>query len=239
MPKTPPDVFATTRWTAVLAAGLSDTTRARHALAELCQTYWYPLYAYARRRGYAPHDAEDVTQGFFERLLELDSLSAVTREKGKFRAFLLGAMNHFLARRHEHSTAQKRNVNLTISLDAQAAECRFLAEPVDERTPERVYERQWAMTLLETVVRRLLHEYESTGRGALFMALRFTITLEGEPAPYPEVAARLAMSEEALRVAIHRLRKRYRALLREEIAHTVAEASEIRAELEYLRRALS
>jgi RNA polymerase sigma-70 factor (ECF subfamily) len=223
----------------VLTAGRSDTTRARGALAELCQAYWYPLYAYARRRGHGPHDAEDVTQGFFERLLELKSLTGVTREKGKFRAFLLASMNHYLATEYERTTAQKRDMNQTISLDAEAAEHRFLHEPVDERTPESIYDRQWAITLLETVVQRLCREYESTGRGALFMELRFTIALEGKEAPYPEIAARLQMSEEALRVAVHRLRKRYRQMLREEIAHTVADESEITSELEYLRRVVS
>jgi len=239
MAENPPDIFATTRWTAVLTAGRSETTRARRALAELCQTYWFPLYAYARRRGHGPHDAEDITQGFFERLLELKSLSAVTREKGKFRAFLLGSMNHYLAAEHERATAQKRDKNRTISLDAEAAELRYLHEPVDERSPESIYERQWAMTLLETVVQRLHREYESTGRGALFLELRFTIAMEGREAPYPEIAARLGMSEETLRVAVHRLRKRYRQMLRDEIAHTVAAESEVTGELEYLRRVFS
>ena len=239
MAKTAPDIFVTTRWTAVLTAGRSDTTCARRALAELCRTYWYPLYAYARRRGNAPHDAEDLTQGFFEQLLELRSLEGVTREKGKFRAFLLAAMNHYLASEHAWATAQKRDVNRTISLDAEVAEHRFLHEPVDERSPDLLYERLWALTLLETVVQRLAREYESTGRGQLFLELRFTIMLAGKEAPYPEIAARLQMSEEAVRVAVHRLRKRYRQMLREEIAQTVADESEVTSELEYLRRVIS
>lgn len=239
MAKTTPDIFATTRWTSVLQAGAADTVQARRALAELFETYSYPLYAYARRRGCGPEDAEDVVQGFFERLLELNSLAAVVRERGKFRAFLLGAMNHHLAHRHEYATAQKRDATKTFSLDAPLAENRLAQEPLDDRTPERLYDRQWALALLETVVQRLSQEYETTGRGALFTALRFTIALGEAPASYLEVAGRLRLSEEALRVAVHRLRRRYRQLLRDEVAHTVADESEIREELEYLRRILS
>lgn len=239
MAKSSPDIFATTRWTDVLAAARCDTTRAQRALAELCQTYWYPLYAYARRRGHGPQDAEDITQGFFERLLELKSLAGVSSEKGKFRAFLLGSMNHYLASEHERATAQKRDVKRTLSLDTETAEHRFLHEPVDRRTPETFYERQWALTLLELVVQRLCREYEDAGRGALFLELRFTITLDGPDARYPEIAHRLGMNQEAIRVAVHRLRKRYRQILREEIAHTVADEAEIAGELEYLRRVIS
>jgi RNA polymerase sigma factor (sigma-70 family) len=233
------EFFATTRWTAVQTAGRSDTTRARQALGELCQAYWYPLYAYVRRRGHAPQDAEDLTQGFFERLLALNSIADVSREKGKFRAFLLAAMNNYMAVQRERASAQKRDVNRTISLDAEAAEDRYRHEPVDERSPEVLFERQWAMTLLETVVQRLREEYEATGRGTLFMELRFTIALDRTAMPYGEIAGRLALSEEAVRVAVHRLRKRYRQALREEIAQTVSSEAEIAGELEYLRRVLS
>ena len=232
-----PDLFVTTRWSVVLRAGRSDTTRAQAALADLCQAYWYPLYAYARRRGCSPHDAEDATQGFFARLLKLHSLAGVEREKGRFRAFLLASMKHYLADEHDHASAQKRDRALTISLDAQAAEERYRFEPADPVTPEQLFERRWALTLLETVMQRLSSEYEDSGRAALFAALRFAIT--GDKKPYTELAKDLEMGGEAVRVAVHRLRRRYRQVLREEIAHTVADESEVDDELNSLRRILS
>jgi len=234
-----PDLFVTTRWSVVLRAGRSDTTRAQAALADLCQTYWYPLYAYARRRGRSPHDAEDATQGFFARLLKLHSLAGVQREKGRFRAFLLASMKHYLADEHDHASAQKRDLALTVSLDAQAAEERYRFEPADPVTPEQLFERRWALTLLDTVMQRLCTEYEDSGRAALFAALRFAITGDKSTVPYAELAKDLGMTAEAARVAVHRLRSRYRQVLREEIAHTVADESEIADELNSLRRILS
>jgi RNA polymerase sigma-70 factor (ECF subfamily) len=235
----PDDSFPHTHWTVVLRAGRSDTTRAQAALAELCQTYWYPLYAYARRRGCNPQDAEDATQGFFARLLRLNSLAYVEREKGRFRAFLLAAMKHYLADEYHHASAKKRDRALTISLDAQAAEERYRFEPVDTVTPEQLFERRWALTLLETVMQRLRTEYEDSGRAALFAALRFAITGDKNAVPYTTLAAELGMTGEAVRVAVHRLRRRYREVLREEIGHTVADESEIADELNSLRRILS
>ncbi len=235
----PNDLFLTTRWSVVLRAGRSDTTRAQAALAELCQTYWYPLYAYARLRGCSPHDAEDATQGFFARLLKLDSLAAVKREKGRFRAFLLVSMKHYLADQRDHASARKRDKALTISLDAQVAEERYRCEPVDTVTPEHLFERRWALTLLDTVMKRLCAEYEGSGRAELFAALRFAITGDKSAVPYTELAAELSITGEAVRVAIHRLRRRYREVLREEIAHTVGDESEIAGELDSLRRILS
>lgn len=232
-------MFVTTHWSVVLTAGRSDTTRARAALETLCQTYWYPLYAYVRRRGCSAADAEDLTQGFFARLLELESLGDVRREKGKFRAFLLAAMNHYLADARDRAFAKKRGMQQTISLDSHAAETRYGREPADTMTPERLFERQWAMTLLETVVQRLRSEYEADGKGGLFMQLRFAITGEKSAVPYVELATRLGLSDEAVRVAVHRLRRRYRKLLREEISHTVTTENEIADELQSLRRILS
>ena len=238
--KAPPnDFFATTRWSVVLRAGRSDTTRAQAALAELCQTYWYPLYAYARRRGCSPHDAEDATQGFFAKLLRLNSLAGVERAKGRFRAFLLASMKHYLADERDRASAQKRDQALTISLDAQTAEDRYRGEPTDSRTPEHLFERRWALTLLETVMQRLHAEYGGVGRAALFDALRFAINGDKSAVPYAELAVGLGMSGEAVRVAVHRLRRRYRQVLREEIAHTVVNESEIDEELNSLRRILS
>jgi RNA polymerase sigma-70 factor (ECF subfamily) len=233
------DIFVTTRWTMVLQAGCSDTTRARAALEHLCQAYWYPLYAYARRRGYSPHDAEDLTQGFFARILKLNSLAHVGQQQGKFRAFLLASMNHFMSDEWDRVSAQKRDAQRTISLDADMAEHRYRSEPTDKLTPERVFERRWAMSLLENVVQRLRNEYEASGQGALFMETRFAITGDKNAVPYIEVASRLGLSEEALRVAVHRLRRRYRRALHEEIAQTVADQSEVAEELNCLRRILS
>ena len=236
----PHEVFATTRWTLVLAAGrANDTTGARAALGELCQTYWYPLYAYVRRRGYSSHDAEDQVQGFFERLIRLNSLADLNRGQGRFRAFLLASLKHFLADEWDKSSAAKRDVRQTISWDALEAEERYAAETSDRLTPERLYERQWALTLLERVVSRLRGEYESSGKGDLFQTLQIAVTCGAGAIPYPELAARLDQSEGALRVTVHRLRQRYRQILREEIAHTVESPEEIEAELADLRRVLA
>jgi RNA polymerase sigma-70 factor (ECF subfamily) len=223
----------------VLRAGRTDTTRAQTALAELCQTYWYPLYAYARRRGFSPEDAEDATQGFFEKLLRLGSLAGVEQAKGRFRAFLLASMKHFLADERDHASAQKRDRARTISLDARDAEERYRFEPVETATPEQLFERRWALTLLDTVMQRLRAEYEDSGQAALFAAARFAITGDKSAAPYTRLAAELGITGEAVRVAVHRLRRRYRQVLREEIAHTVADKSEIADELNSLRRILS
>jgi len=235
----PRDYFSATRWTVVRNAARSDTTRARAALGGLCQTYWYPLYAYVRRRGYSAADAEDLTQGYFARLLALDSLAAVSREKGKFRSFLLAGLNHFLSDERDRAHAQKRDARRTISLDTESGETRYRHEPADTQTPERLFERQWALTLLETVVKRLHAEHEAAGKGPLFMTLRFAITGDRHALPYAGLAAGLGMSEEAVRTTVHRLRQRYRQLLREEIAHTVASEAEIDEELRHLRRILS
>ena len=232
-------VFLTTRWSVVLAAAQGSTTEARAALDKLCKTYWYPLYAYIRRRGYGAADAEDLTQGYFARLLGLNSLAAVRREKGRFRSFLLAGVNHFLADERDRAVAQKRDVRRTISLEAESAEHRYRLEPLNAETPEHLYERQWAITLLETVVQRLHGEYDVAGKGLLFMALRFAITGDRHGIHYADLAAQLSMSEAAVRVAVHRLRRRYRKLLREEIANTVANDAEIEEELRYLRRILS
>jgi RNA polymerase sigma-70 factor (ECF subfamily) len=231
--------FATTHWTVVLAAGRSDSTRARDAMESLCRTYWYPLYAYVRRRGYSAADAEDLTQGFLTRLLELDSLADVRRERGKFRSFLLASLNHYLSDERDRASAAKRDARRTISLDAQAAETRYGREPVDPLTPERLFERQWALALLETVVQRLRGEYEGAGKGELFMALRFAITGGRSEVPYGELARQLGTTEPAIRVAVHRLRRRYRQVLRNEIAQTVATPQDVEDELRSLMNSLA
>jgi RNA polymerase sigma-70 factor (ECF subfamily) len=223
----------------VLNAGRSDSTTARNALAQLCQSYWYPLYAYVRRRGNSPEDAEDLTQGFFRRLLELDSLAAVAREKGKFRSFLLASLNHYLSDEWDRERAQKRGKGHVISLDANIAEARWSREPADTLTPEKLFERKWAMTLLDTAVQRLQRDYESAGKGPLFLALRFSLLGEKAEEPYAKLSAELGLSEPALRVAVHRLRERYRQMLRDEIARTVASEAEIDGEIQHLYQALA
>jgi RNA polymerase sigma-70 factor (ECF subfamily) len=233
----PREYFVTTEWTMVLDAGGTDSPRAREALARLCETYWYPLYAYVRRRGQSPADAEDLTQGFFARLLELESLANVRRQKGKFRSFLLASLNHYMSDEWDRARAQKRGRSSTISRDAVAAEARFSREPADTLTPEKVFERKWALTVLETVVQRLRRDYEAEGKGALFAALRFTISGEKEQS-YKEIAEQLKMNEQAMRVAVHRLRQRYRQLLRGEIARTVATEAEVDDEIRHLLEAL-
>lgn len=234
------EAFMTTRWTIVLAAGrTNDTTGVRAALEELCQSYWYPLYAYVRRRGYSSHDAEDRVQGFFARLIRLKSLAELNRGEGRFRAFLLASLKHYLADEWDKASAAKRDVRQTVSWDALEAEERYAAEPSDRLTPERLYERQWALTLLERVIHRLRTEYGASGKSELFQVLQIAVTHGAGAIPYPALAEQMKQSEGALRVAVHRLRQRYRQILREEIAHTVENAEAIETELADLRRVLA
>jgi len=225
----------TTHWSVVLAAGQSDTTSARQALAKLCQSYWYPLYSYVRRRGFSPPDAEDLTQEFFARFLEHRWVSNADREKGRFRTFLLSALNHFLANEWDKARAQKRGGGMVlVPLEFATAETRYSREPADPVTPEQHFERRWAMTLLEAVVERLRLEYEAEGKGSLFAALHPCLIGDRTSQPYDELAKKLGLSEAAVKSAVHRLRLRYRELLREEIAQTVAGPGEVESELRHL-----
>jgi RNA polymerase sigma-70 factor (ECF subfamily) len=233
-------VFATTHWSVVLTAGRTDTVRAEGALARLCQTYWYPLYAYVRRRGYSAEDAQDLTQEFFARLLERQSLASADPNRGRFRSFMLGVMNHFLADEWNRARAQKRGGGATmLPLQFDTAETRYGHEPVDQTTPEQNYERRWAMALLAEVLRRLGEEYKEEGRAELFAELNPCLVGERMAQPYAELAARLGVNEGTIKTAVHRLRQRYRQLLREEIAHTVAEPGEVEAEMRHLFMVLS
>ena len=220
----------------MLTAGRSDTTRAQDALARLCQAYWHPLYAYVRRRGYSPEDAQDLTQGFFAHLLEHNAVASVNRDKGRFRSFLLASLNHFLSDEWDKARAQKRGAEKVISLNAQNAETWLNQQPSENLTPEKAFELRWAITLLEQVYHRLQGEHRQQGKAALFDTLRTTLAGPGNSAPYAELAARLNMSEGAVKVAVHRLRQRYRVLLRETIAETVASEAEVEDELRYLLR---
>lgn len=241
MPANDNDIFATTRWTMVLHAGRAgaNTKRAGEALRELCQAYWYPIYAFVRSRGHSPHDAEDLTQSFLARLLRPDFLMKVSPDRGKFRAFLLASLKNFMTDEWRAAAAGKRDRRLTISLDAAAAEERFAREPADSMTPDKLYERKWALTLLESAMRTLERRYREAGKDLLFRELRFCVAGEKSAVPYRELAARLKMSEPALRVAVHRLRRDYRDSLNAEIAQTVSDPGEIEEELLALRRVLA
>jgi len=228
-------VFATTHWSVVRSAAHSDTTRARDALARLCQNYWYPLYTYVRRRGYAAHDAQDLTQAFFLRLLERRWVEDADRDRGRFRTFLLTALQRFLSDEWDKGRAQKRGGKIPhVPVQLDSAETRYGHEPADELTPEQSYERRWALTLLDTVLQNLRTEYERAGKGDLFAGLNSCLVGGRETQPYAELAAQLAMNEGAVKVAVHRLRKRYRQLLRDEIAQTTAGAGDVDDELHHL-----
>ncbi len=231
----PDPAFVTTQWSMVLKAGQNNTTHARDTLAKLCQTYWYPLYAYARRRGQAPHDAQDLTQAFFARLLERNWVRDADEKRGRFRTFLLTAMSRFMADEWDKLRAQKRGGSVThLPLQLETGETRYGHEPADNSTPEQCFERRWALTLLDTVLQRLRAEYEREGNAELFAALHATLAGNRDQQPYAELAAKLVMNEGAVKVAVHRLRKRYRQLLREEIGGTLMESGDIDEELHHL-----
>ncbi len=234
--------FATTRWSIVLAAGDRTDSQCSEALRSLCETYWYPLYAYVRHRGLSTQDAEDATQAFFLRLLEKDPLGRVTREGGKFRSYLLISIKHFLADEWKRGRAQKRGGNrsvLSLDMNSDQAESRYRCEPVDNTTPERLYEQNWAVTLLETVFAQLEQEHRDRGRADPFEHLKFCLTGQRSAVPYAELAAKLEVSEAGLKVTVYRLRQRYRELLRQEVAHTVSTPEEVEEELRYLFEVLA
>jgi RNA polymerase sigma-70 factor (ECF subfamily) len=208
-------------------------------MAELCRIYWYPLYAYVRHRGYGAQDAEDLTQEFFARILAKDYLASVDRSKGKFRSFLLASLKHFLANEWDRAHAQKRGGGqVTVPLDGAGAETRYSLEPTHDITPEKLFERQWAITVLEQVMARLKREFVAGGKAHLFETLKTFLAGDETSSTYAQAAGKLAMTEGAVKVAIHRMRRRYRELLREEIAHTVAGPGEIADEIRCLLRCL-
>src|SRR6266478_605567 len=230
-----PGVFATTHWSVVVQAGEEESPHTSEALAQLCNTYWYPLYVYVRRKGYAAHDAQDLTQEFFARLLARNYLGGVDRRKGKFRSFLLGALEHFLAKEWRRAHAQKRGGGQAVfSLDEVDAESRYLLEPAHDLTPEKIYDRRWATTILGDAMAELRKEYWARNQKELFAKLEGLLSGDGAPASYAKIAESLGMNEGALKVAVHRLRKRYGELIRSQIAQTVATPEEIDEELRYL-----
>jgi RNA polymerase sigma-70 factor (ECF subfamily) len=226
--------FATTHWSVVRAASRSSP-KSREALAALCEAYWYPLYAFVRRQGYSAPDAQDLTQEFFARLLEKNDLGVADRAKGRFRSFLLAAVKHFLSNQRDRARAKKRGGGRQVlSLDWDAGESRLGREPAHEITPERLFERRWALTILENVLARLRAEFEADGKYVLFARLKGVLTGETAGGRYAEIATELGMTAGAVKVAVHRLRRRYREILRDEIAHTVSDPAEIDAEIREL-----
>ena len=229
--------FHTTRWSLVLAAQRdTDTTRMHQAMAALCKDYWYPLYAFVRRRGHAAHDAQDLTQAFFADLLERNATMA-DPAKGKFRSYLLGALKHFLANDWHRNQAQKRGGGqIIVEWDALDAEARYAMEPAEQTDADALYDRRWAMELLDRAMAKLRAEFEVKGDRETFLALKGTLT--GAESPREELAKQLGLSEGALKVAIHRLRVRYREVLRAEIAETVNSPGEVDEEMRHLVRVL-
>lgn len=239
LPTPGPRDFNTTRWTLVAAAQADDAgrTQARAALEELCRAYWYPIYTFVRRQGHAAFDAQDLTQAFLARFIETSGFAGADRERGRFRTYLLGALKHFLANEWHRARRQKRGGGVRLlEWDALAPEARYAIEPQEPADAELRYDREWAIELTGRTLKRLGAEMAAGGKEALFEALRGT--LSGEEPSREETARRLGLSESALKVAIHRLRRRYRDLLRAEIAETVADPAEIEEEMRYLVRAL-
>ena len=232
--------FATTQWSLVLHAGRGQPALAHDALSALCRTYWPPLYAYVRRRGHSVHDAQDLTQAFFARLLDQDWIQRADPGKGRFRTFLLTAMSRFLANEWDRVRTQKRGGDVHfVSLQLDGAEERYGGGPKDNRTPEQAFERRWALTLLDQVLLKLEAAESTEGRATQFAALKPCLTGAPEAQPYAGLSRRLDLSEAALKVAVHRLRQRYRALLRAEVAHTVLGPNDVDAEMRHLFKVLA
>ena len=239
--QTPPQpLFLTTHWSVVLAAKDKSSPGCSEALEILCRTYWYPLYAFVRGSGYSPHDAQDLTQGFFEKLLAKDYLRVVDPEKGRFRTFLKTAIKRFLVHEWERGTAEKRGGGqVPLRFDTAMAEQRFQAETTNMLGPDQLYDRQWAFTLLEQVATRLEREYAEAGKAFDLKELKPYLTEERGRIPYARIASALRTSEGAARVAVHRLRKRFRELFREVIAETVSEPAEVEEEMRHVIGVLS
>jgi len=232
--------FHTTHWTEVLAAGAEESPAANEALARLCQTYWLPIYAFIRKRGHGPHQAQDLTQEFFAGFLEKRRVGQAARERGRFRSFLMTSVENFLRNAHDRSLAQKRGGGKPlIPLDKEDAEALYLGAHSEEADPAAAFEQRWASTLLQTVLGRHRDEFVTCGRGDLFDALQAHIWGDADSIPYPLLAERFAMTVANVKTTAHRLRARYRGLLREEIARTVSHPGEIDDEIRHLMRVVS
>lgn len=232
--------FATTHWSVVLAASSPKSSRYREALETLCQAYWFPIYAYLRRQGYGAHKAEDQTQGFFTHMIEMDDLCRADPDRGRFRSFLLSMLKHFVADQWDRSQAQKRGGGKkALSLDFADAETRYKLEPSHQLSPDKLYEKSWALTLLSQTMARLKAETSGTNKQKLFEQLKAHLAGQFHAVPYSELAARLEMTEGSVKIAVHRLKQRYRELLREQIAQTVSSPEEIDEEIRALFVALA
>jgi RNA polymerase sigma factor (sigma-70 family) len=231
--------FATTLWTTVLRAGASESTQSRAALEHLCQGYWYPLYAHARRRGHSPHDSQDVVQGFFADLIERSPFQQLSPEKGRFRSFLLAALDHFMSDERDRRNAAKRGGGRApLSLDEASAEGRFAHEPAGDSSPERDFDRRWALEVLERAMDALEQEQSQAGKQAMFVRLRPFLTDATDHGDYPELARELEMAPNTLAVTVRRLRQRYRELVRAAIAETVEHPADVDAEMGHLLAAM-
>ena len=233
------DRFATTRWSVVQAATQRKTPEACQALETLCQTYWFPVYAYLRRWGHAQDTAEDYTQGFFTHLLERDGFRLADPKRGRFRSFLLSALKNFIANQQDRTRALKRGGgHTTLSLDLAEAEGRYAVQSGRTSSPEHVFERSWALTILDRAMAQLQSELVGRGKGELFDHLKGYMAVDSDTVPYQQAAQTLGMTENAVKVAVHRLRKRYRELLRDEISQTVSDQAQIDEEIGSLFAAL-
>ena len=231
--------FHETHWSLVIAAR-KDNARSAEALQTLCQTYWYPLYAFVRREGYSAHDAEDYTQSFLARLIAYDDLASVESQKGRFRSFLLASMKNFLSNEREKGAAQKRGGGIPdLSIDFTDAESNYAIEPAHDLSPDKLFDRRWAMTVLDQATTKLKNEMTAAGKESHFIEMKGFLTGGKGEVRYTEVAEKLSISEAAVKTAVHRLRHRYRALLGDEIAHTVDTKQHIQEELRELLTALS
>ena len=232
--------FATTHWSVVLAAGKSSSAQQKQALETLCQSYWFPLYAFLRRRGYDKHRAEDYIQAFFAHILEKHDLRTAHPKYGKFRSFLLIRLKYFISDERDRAQAQKRGGGKKIlSLSLENAEGQYAVEPADQLSPEMLFEKSWALTVLERTIDRLEADMAKKNKQKLFQHLKLYLTAEKDVIPYQDMATELEMTEGSVRVAVHRLRRQYRRLLREEIAQTIADEHQIDEEMGYLFAALA
>ena len=240
LPEGSPRRFATTHWSLVLSAARQSSPHSRAALAELCEAYWAPLYWHVRRLGNDPAEAQDLRQGFFARLLEKEVLGYVDREKGRFRSFLLTSLRNYLANEHERRTAQKRGAGQRIlSMDFASAENSYTLEPARDLTADRLFEKRWAVTVLETSLRALEEQYRSDGKQTLFESLKPFLTVVDQTPKYSEVAELLNMNVGAVKMAVSRLRRKYRELIRAEVQRTLSELDDVDDELALLLNALS
>jgi len=235
-----PGLFPQTRWSLVLAAGRRDSPESAAALETICRAYWHPLYAYARHCGHPPHDAQDLTQEFFALLLEKHWLEMADREKGRLRTFLIVALKNFMSKQWRRESAQKRGAGQTcVPMDTQFAESRYAEDSSVKRNPDEVFDRQWALTLLELALKRLQAEFTAAGKAADFDVLKNCLMAGHGAIDYSAVARQLGINAGAARVAVHRLRRRFREFYREEIAKTLAEGADLDGELRHLAAALA